>query len=127
MGTKEALKWIDERQTDILCLQEIKALQSQVPDDLFEKQYTDIIVNSASKKGYSGTMTWSVLQSDYNSNASDIDTMDEGRIVETHYNDTVLFNVYFPFSLIVFSSIISRIISGLTFPQLEHSFSEGLI
>ena len=96
VGTKEALKWIDKRQTDILCLQEIKALESQIPDDLFEKQYTDILVNSAHKKGYSGTMTWSVLQSDYNSNASDIDTMDEGRIVETHYKDTVLFNVYFP-------------------------------
>ena len=42
VGTKEALKWIDERQTDILCLQEIKALPSQVPDDLFLKKNIDI-------------------------------------------------------------------------------------
>jgi len=96
VGNKEALKWIDERQTDILCLQEIKALQSQVPDELFKKKYTDIIVNSADKKGYSGTMTWSTLQSDFSSTCRDIDTLNEGRIVETHYGDIVLFNVYFP-------------------------------
>ena len=96
VGNKEALKWIDERQTDILCLQEIKALKEQVPEELFEKEYKDIIVNSATKKGYSGTMTWSTLQSDYNSTCQNIDTTSEGRIVETHYGDIVLFNVYFP-------------------------------
>jgi exodeoxyribonuclease-3 len=93
---KEALKWIDERQTDILCLQEIKALEEQIPDDLFDKEYNNILVNSATKKGYSGTMTYSILQSSYNSTCQDIDTLSEGRIVETHYGDIVLFNVYFP-------------------------------
>ncbi len=96
IGNKEALKWIDERETDILCLQEIKALQEQIPQELFEKKYDDILVNSATKKGYSGTMTWSTLQSDYNSTCEHIDTLSEGRIVETHYDEIVLFNVYFP-------------------------------
>ncbi|NCO01926.1 MAG: exodeoxyribonuclease III [Epsilonproteobacteria bacterium] len=96
VGNKEALKWIDERETDILCLQEIKALEEQIPESLFDKSYKDIIVNSAQKKGYSGTMTWSDIQSDYNSTCQHVDTMDEGRIVETHYDDIVLFNVYFP-------------------------------
>jgi exodeoxyribonuclease-3 len=96
VGNKEALRWIDERQTDILCLQEIKAQESQIPDDLFEKQYTQRIVNSAEKKGYSGTATFSMLESDYSSTCRDIDTLNEGRIIETHYDDIVLFNVYFP-------------------------------
>jgi exodeoxyribonuclease-3 len=96
VANKEALKWIDERETDILCLQEIKALESQIPSELFEKEYKESIVNSALKKGYSGTMTWSLLQSDYNSTCQHVDTTSEGRIVETHYGDTVLFNVYFP-------------------------------
>ena len=94
--TKEALKWIDERQTDILCLQEIKALPEQIPEGLFEKEYSELQVNSAEKKGYSGTATFSMLESDENSTANHIDTMNEGRIVETHYDDIVLFNVYFP-------------------------------
>ncbi|MBL0707875.1 MAG: exodeoxyribonuclease III [Sulfurimonas sp.] len=96
VGNKEALKWIDEREPDILCLQEIKALKEQIPEGLFEKNYQDIIVNSATKKGYSGTMTWSALQSDNSSTCLDIDTLKEGRIIETHYDDIVLFNVYFP-------------------------------
>jgi exodeoxyribonuclease-3 len=96
VGTKEALKWIDERQTDILCLQEIKALPQQIPEDLFDKEYEELTVNSAEKKGYSGTATFSMLKSDYSSTANHIDTMNEGRIVETHYDDIVLFNIYFP-------------------------------
>ncbi|MEE8588672.1 MAG: endonuclease/exonuclease/phosphatase family protein [Sulfurimonadaceae bacterium] len=31
VANKEALRWIDERQPDILCLQEIKALPEQIP------------------------------------------------------------------------------------------------
>ena len=96
VATKEALKWIDERQTDILCLQEIKALPEQIPTQLFEKEYSELTVNSALKKGYSGTATFSMLKSDYTSTDNHIDTMNEGRIVETHYDDIVLFNIYFP-------------------------------
>lgn len=96
VGNKEALKWIDERDTDILCLQEIKALKEQIPDNLFEKKYAQVDVNSAEKKGYSGTTTFSSLKSDLTSTANHIDTMNEGRIVETHYDDIVLFNIYFP-------------------------------
>jgi len=96
VANKEALKWIDERQTDILCLQEIKALPQQIPDNLFSKEYEELTVNSAQKKGYSGTATFSMIKSDYNSTDNHIDTMDEGRIVETHYEDIVLFNIYFP-------------------------------
>ncbi len=96
VSNKEALKWIDERDPDILCLQEIKALKEQIPTDLFEKHYEEIIINPALKKGYSGTATYSVLKSDFHSTCPDIDTHNEGRIIETHYDDIVLFNVYFP-------------------------------
>ncbi len=96
VANKEALKWIDERDTDILCLQEIKAQKEQIPDNLFEKELTEVIINSAEKKGYSGTATFSTIKSDFASNCLDIDTYHEGRIIETHYGDIVLFNVYFP-------------------------------
>ncbi|MBD3796764.1 MAG: exodeoxyribonuclease III [Campylobacterales bacterium] len=96
VATKDALKWIDERQSDILCLQEIKALEEQIPENLFEKKYLERHVNSAEKKGYSGTATFSTLKSDTVSNAKHIDILNEGRIIETHFNDIVLFNVYFP-------------------------------
>ena len=96
VANKNALAWIDERDTDILCLQEIKALKEQIPNDLFTKEYAEVIVNPAQKKGYSGTATFSTLESHYNDTCHHIDTTDEGRIVETHYGDIALFNVYFP-------------------------------
>lgn len=96
VANKEALKWIDERECDILCFQEIKALESQIPDNLFDKEYLECLVNSAEKKGYSGTMTLSTIKSDYNSTCQNIDTTSEGRVIETHYGDIVLLNVYFP-------------------------------
>ena len=95
-ANKEAFKWIDERDTDILCLQEIKAQKDQIPNNLFDKKFTETIINPGERKGYSGTATYSMLQSDYTSTCNDIDTKHEGRIIETHYGDIALFNVYFP-------------------------------
>ncbi|MGB5966125.1 MAG: exodeoxyribonuclease III [Sulfurimonadaceae bacterium] len=96
VANKEALKWIDERQPEILCLQEIKALPEQIPNDLFELEFTTLNVNSADKKGYSGTATFSALEPEYTHNRHDIDLAREGRIVEQDYGDFILFNVYFP-------------------------------
>ena len=96
VANKEALKWIDERQPDILCLQEIKALPEQIPTNLFETEFTTLNVNSADKKGYSGTAIFSHLTPTYTDNRHDIDLAREGRIIEQDYGDFVLFNVYFP-------------------------------
>lgn len=96
VANKEALKWIDEREPDILCLQEIKALEDQVPENLFEKPYLERYINPAEKKGYSGTATYTALATACTSTCPDIDLLNEGRIVETHFDDIVLFNVYFP-------------------------------
>jgi len=96
VANKEALKWIDERQPDILCLQEIKALPEQIPDNLFDLKFTALNVNSADKKGYSGTASFSMMEPEYTNNRHDIDLAREGRIVEQDYGDFVLFNVYFP-------------------------------
>jgi len=85
VASKEALKWIDERDTDILCLQEIKALPEQIPDTLFLKQHNEVLVNSADKKGYSGTATFSAIKSDFNSTCKHIDLLNEGRVVEQHF------------------------------------------
>jgi exodeoxyribonuclease-3 len=50
------LKFIEEHQPDILCLQETKASQDQVEIDL--PDYFEVW-NSAKKKGYSGTAIFS--------------------------------------------------------------------
>lgn len=96
VANKEAFKWIDERRPDILCLQEIKATEDQIPENLFETAYAARHVNSAAKKGYSGTLTFSSEIPDFVSTTETIDIDNEGRIIEQHFGDIVLFNVYFP-------------------------------
>ncbi|MDO9305790.1 MAG: exodeoxyribonuclease III [Sulfuricurvum sp.] len=96
VAEKGAFDWLEERQPHILCLQEIKALPEQMPENLFAKRYSNISINSAVKKGYSGTLIASDLEPVYSDTRADIDTMSEGRIVEHHYGDIALFNVYFP-------------------------------
>ena len=96
VANKNAFAWVDELQPDILCLQEIKAEAAQIPEPLFNHAFTCKHVNSASKKGYSGTMSFSTLAFESTDTAWHIDHTHEGRILEHHFGDVVLFNVYFP-------------------------------
>jgi len=96
VANKEALRWIDLEEVDVLCLQEIKAEAHQIPEGMFERTYAHHYVNSAKKKGYSGTSTWSNLPVKEVAYGEGIDKDEEGRIIETHHERFVLFNVYFP-------------------------------
>ena len=96
VATKNAFAWVDEEKPDILCLQEIKAEAEQIPEPLFAHAFTCKHVNSANKKGYSGTMSFSTLTFDKTDTVWHIDHTKEGRILEHHLGDVVLFNVYFP-------------------------------
>lgn len=96
VAKKNAFAWVDELKPDILCLQEIKAEAEQIPESLFDFAFTCKHVNSATKKGYSGTMSFSTRAFDKTDTALHIDHTFEGRILEHHLGDVVLFNVYFP-------------------------------
>ncbi|KFL35055.1 MULTISPECIES: exodeoxyribonuclease III [unclassified Sulfurospirillum] len=96
VANKNAFAWVDAFAPDVLCLQEIKAEAEQIPEPLFAHGFTCKHVNSASKKGYSGTMSFSTRTFEKTDTAWHIDHTHEGRILEHHFGDVVLFNVYFP-------------------------------
>lgn len=96
VANKNAFAWVDELCPDVLCLQEIKAEAEQIPEPLFSHAFTCKHVNSASKKGYSGTMSFSTHLFEKTDTAWHIDHTHEGRILEHHFGDVALFNVYFP-------------------------------
>lgn len=96
VASKNAFAWVDAFAPDVLCLQEIKAEAQQIPEPLFAHNFTCKHINSASKKGYSGTMSFSTLAFEKTDTAWHIDHTHEGRILEHHFGDVVLFNVYFP-------------------------------
>ena len=83
---------------DILCLQETKAQEHEVLEAL--KDFTgtyEIFVNSAQKKGYSGTALLTKpkpVKVSYGINMPEHDQ--EGRVITAEYRDFYLVNVYAP-------------------------------
>ncbi|RXJ94171.1 exodeoxyribonuclease III [Malaciobacter molluscorum] len=97
---KNALKWVDEENIDILGLQEIKAEENQIPKNIFEKEFKFKHINPCSIKGRSGTALYSEIEPFFSDNTLNVDILKEGRINEAHFNfedkKIAFFNVYFP-------------------------------
>lgn len=94
---KGLLEWIKKEQPDILCIQESRTLEEQLPKKALNIEGYKFFLNPGKKKGYSGTAVyykkeplkiWTGLPDDrFN---------DEGRTTILEYEDFVLFNIYFP-------------------------------
>ena len=78
---------------DMVCLQEIKALEGQA--DFHPEGYLEIY-NSAEKKGYSGTLTFTKTRPQSVTFGIDGKHTDEGRVITAEYEDFYLVNCYSP-------------------------------
>jgi exodeoxyribonuclease-3 len=79
-----------------LCLQETKLSINENIFQLFDKVYALVSINNSKKKGSSGTASYSNIKTNKENFCFDVDAENDGRIIEQHYNNLVLFNVYFP-------------------------------
>jgi len=94
---KGLFEWSKKESPDILCLQEIKALPEQVPQQLKNMPGYNIYWNSAERKGYSGVVTFTKEKPVDVKKGFDIDKFDiEGRTLITEFPSFMLFNIYFP-------------------------------
>jgi exodeoxyribonuclease-3 len=97
---KEALKWVDEEDIDLLAIQETKSMKNQIPNTIFEKEYKNIIASESAIKGRSGTALFTDIEPIFTCNCPSVDVLDEGRINEIHFElhdkKIAFFNVYFP-------------------------------
>jgi exodeoxyribonuclease-3 len=97
---KEALKWVDEANIDLLGIQETKSTKEQIPDTIFEKEYKTLTASQSAIKGRSGTALFTDIDITFEGNCPEVDILDEGRINEVHFTlgdkDIAFFNVYFP-------------------------------
>ncbi|MFH1699590.1 MAG: exodeoxyribonuclease III [Candidatus Zixiibacteriota bacterium] len=94
---KNALDWFLDEQPDILCLQETKAQEEQVPERLrfINGYYT--YFESAERKGYSGVGLYSKEKPKKIKTKFGVEAFDrEGRIISADFGKFILFNVYFP-------------------------------
>jgi exodeoxyribonuclease-3 len=95
---KGFLDWLAEANPDILCLQETKAYQSQLPAELAEPAGYHAYWNGARrKKGYSGTALLTRTQPLTVEFGLGIEEFDqEGRTIIAQYPSFTLINCYFP-------------------------------
>ena len=89
---------LKEDGADIICLQETKATPEQLPEGLRNVPgYHSYFASSEEKKGYSGVCTYTKVEPSKVVPGLGQGRFDmEGRTLVTHFDDLVLFNVYFP-------------------------------
>ncbi len=94
---KNFLDYIKEESPDILCLQETKLQEEQIPEEVFAIEGYHKYWSYAEKKGYSGVAVFTKEQPLSVSNSIEEDRFDsEGRILRLEYKDFILYNIYFP-------------------------------
>ena len=93
---KGFLDYLDAFQADVVCLQETKAMQEQVAEVDWPKDYHQFW-NSAVKKGYSGTAIFTKHSPINVSLGLGMKKHDqEGRVISVEFEDFYLVNVYTP-------------------------------
>lgn len=94
---KGFLEWVRSEDADIICVQETKAEEEQVPDELRHIDGYHSHFESAARKGYSGVAIWTKEQPRRIKSELGISRFDsEGRMIQAEFDGFTLFNVYFP-------------------------------
>jgi len=94
---KGLVAWLRAEAPDVLCLQETKAMPSQLDAGLLAVPGYGAEFCWAERKGYSGVGTYSRSQPGKVERGIGVPGFDrEGRVLIHHYPEFVLFNVYFP-------------------------------
>lgn len=108
--TKGFLEWLEQANPDVICLQEIKAMEEQIPVAEFEKLgYRYNYWFSAQKKGYSGVAMLSKIKPKNVVIGTGIEHMDfEGRNLRMDFEDFSVMSLYLP--------------SGTNSARLDHKF-----
>ncbi|MEA2081333.1 MAG: exodeoxyribonuclease III [Elusimicrobiota bacterium] len=94
---KGFLSWLDEEKPDILCLQEIKASENQLTEDIRKPPGYNVIWNPALRPGYSGTAIFSRLKLTKTEKKLGVKEYDdEGRTIIADFGGFMLINGYYP-------------------------------
>ncbi len=107
---KGFIDWIKNANPDVICLQEIKAMEEQLDLNLFEEAgYKHSYWFSAQKKGYSGVAILSKTEPNHVEYGTGIESMDfEGRNIRVDFNGVSVMSMYLP--------------SGTNDARLQHKF-----
>jgi exodeoxyribonuclease-3 len=94
---KGFIEWLKATDADVVCLQEIKALEKDVDWTEIKKLGYEIFMHSAEKKGYSGTAIFTKIKPKHVEIGCGIDLYDrEGRVIRADFGDVSVMSVYMP-------------------------------
>lgn len=95
---KGSLDWFSKESPDIFCVQETKAEESQLPEEVKKpKGYHAYFDHSKGRKGYSGVGIFTKDKPDKVEFGMGVNEYDlEGRSISLHFKDLVVINTYFP-------------------------------
>ncbi len=94
---KGFIEWLQNNDYDIVCLQEVKALEAEIPCDQIKQLGYTISLFAANKKGYSGVAILSKLSIKNLTKGNGFAQSDfEGRVIQAEYDNFLLINTYFP-------------------------------
>jgi exodeoxyribonuclease-3 len=108
--SKGFIDWLQHANPDVICLQEIKANEDQIPvEDIKNAGYPFQYYFSATKKGYSGVAILCKTEPKNIVFGTGIEHMDfEGRNLRVDYDDLSIMSLYLP--------------SGTNIDRLDHKF-----
>ncbi len=108
--SKGFLEWLQQANPDVICLQEIKAQEDQIPvHEITAAGYPYQYYFSAQKKGYSGVAILSKIEPKNVVFGTQIEHMDfEGRNLRADFEDFSIMSLYLP--------------SGTNIERLDHKF-----
>lgn len=93
---KGFVEWVLETSPDVICLQELKADETQIPDEIKALGYHEVY-HPAEKKGYSGVGILSKTEPELVKVGMGLDWVDsEGRVLMARINGVDIYSVYAP-------------------------------
>jgi exodeoxyribonuclease III len=96
-ASKGLLRWLQRAEPDVVCLQEVKAQQADLSEELLSPLGLHAHFHFAQTRGYSGTAVWSRKRPRAVRTGIGVDEFDlEGRYVEADFGHTRIVSVYFP-------------------------------
>ena len=96
-GSKGLFRWLKRVEPDVVCLQEIRAHEGDIPDALRATRQFHSHFHCAERKGYSGTALYAVKQPRSvrcGFGSAEFDA--EGRYVEAEFANVSVISAYFP-------------------------------
>ncbi len=93
---KGFIDWVEESNPDVICIQELRALEEQVPEEIKELGYHESY-HIAEKKGYSGVAIYSKEKPIKVEQGLGVDWIDkEGRVIMAEFENYRVFSIYAP-------------------------------